>query len=140
MLICNNWIKLQCTTDIIAQNYRSFKNIWHARVVSIPTTESPIKQKRTRHLECPFVVTRTGICSARQGSRRESGVTMLRTRFALFYDLLTLCTFHGCDLQFWHARVGSIPSTESQKTKKDTPLGVSFLLVTRTGIEPMLQP
>ena len=43
MLICKNRIKLQCTTDIIAQNYRSFKNLWHRGVCLSPYKSASLR-------------------------------------------------------------------------------------------------
>ena len=46
MLICKKRIKLQCTTDIIAQNYRSFKNIWHRGVCLSPNESASFGVKK----------------------------------------------------------------------------------------------
>ena len=89
MLICKKRIKLQCTTDIIAQNYRSFKNIWHRGVCLSPNKSASFGVKKYRVRKslggmldfdgANIVRTRTGICSARRGFRHGSGGAIVRT-------------------------------------------------------------
>ena len=53
MLICNNWIKLQCANNIITQIYKAFKNIWHRgvwlRLIQVGIAQ---KEKAEHYLFC----------------------------------------------------------------------------------------